>query len=92
MHGTDNARQGDPDTDSIAPDADDRAESDILATAITEGHNSDHSDDDRQPNRPVRQYRHLPNRDLNTVLTGIALTAFGFAIGIAIGHSYGKNS
>ena len=78
-------REGDP-----LSDPDDRVESDIIAARLVTEPRDDFPDNDTGAAQPVRHYRHSPNRDLNTLLTAVALTAIGFALGIAIGHSFGK--
>lgn len=74
-------------------DRDDRAESDIIAAGnVMEPRDDDAADEnDVIRAQPVRHYIHSPNSGLNTVLTAVALAAIGFAMGIAIGHSFGEN-
>lgn len=80
-------REGDP-----ISDPDDRVESDILAARLVTEPRDDFPDNNDLIAEPVRHYRHSPNRDLNTLLTAIALTAIGFALGIAVGHSVGEHN
>lgn len=72
-------------------DADDRVESDIVVAPVGYRNDQEESVEERAALlQPVRHYRHSPNSHLNTVLSSVALTALGFAIGIAIGHWFGK--
>jgi len=69
-------------------DADDRVESDILS--------ANHIADLVPPQEwyddgaAVRNYTQSPNRDLNALLSVLAVAAIGFAVGIATGHYIGK--
>lgn len=92
MCAVDGVRRRYPDDDA-APDADDRVESDILATTrITEGAHGNNADEEEEPMRLIRHYMHSPNSDLNIRLSLILLTAIAFAGGLALGHLLGSCS